>query len=130
MVNQETKSVEVNVNEWWTYLLPFIIWIGITYGLLMYLDNFYVAFAFAIGYPFAVLAQGFDVEDQRFDLRFRKYARVACHRVLSLFETRRQLRGRFQNRFAQVGFVCGDFPHLATDEDLAARTEEPLPWWP
>ena len=57
MVNQETKSVEVNVNEWWTYILPFIVWIGITYGLLMYLDNFYVAFAFAIGYPFAVLAE-------------------------------------------------------------------------
>ena len=57
MLNQEKNTVEINVYKWYWYVLDFFIWIGITYGLLMNIDNFYIAFAFAISFPFLTLAE-------------------------------------------------------------------------
>ena len=57
MLNQEKNTVEISVYKWYWYVLDFFCWIGITYVLLMKIDNFYIAFAFAISFPFLTLAE-------------------------------------------------------------------------
>lgn len=56
MFESQTKSVEVAVYKWYAYVPDLLLWIGITYGLLRYVDNFYLVFAFVICFPFLFLA--------------------------------------------------------------------------